>query len=79
MKQVAVFDTSFHQTLPATNFMYALPYEYYQKYGIRKYGFHGTSHKFVAREGAKLAGLDINNSKNHYLSYRQRRFELRPC
>ena len=63
MKQVAVFDTSFHQTLPATNFMYALPYEYYQKYGIRKYGFHGTSHKFVAREGAKLAGLDINNSK----------------
>ena len=43
--------------------MYALPYEYYQKYGIRKYGFHGTSHKFVAREGAKLAGLDINNSK----------------
>ena len=61
--QVAVFDTSFHQTLPATNFMYALPYEYYQKYGIRKYGFHGTSHKFVAREGAKLAGLDINNSK----------------
>lgn len=63
VKQVAVFDTSFHQTLPATNFMYALPYEYYQKYGIRKYGFHGTSHKFVAREGAKLAGLDINNSK----------------
>ena len=62
-EQVAVFDTSFHQTLPATNFMYALPYEYYQKYGIRKYGFHGTSHKFVAREGAKLAGLDINNSK----------------
>ena len=63
VQQVAVFDTSFHQTLPATNFMYALPYEYYQKYGIRKYGFHGTSHKFVAREGAKLAGLDINNSK----------------
>ena len=63
VKQVAVFDTSFHQTLPATNFMYALPYEYYQKYGIRKYGFHGTSHKFVAREGAELAGLDINNSK----------------
>ncbi|MDE8722211.1 acetate kinase, partial [Alistipes putredinis] len=63
VKQVAVFDTSFHQTLPATNFMYALPYEYYQNYGIRKYGFHGTSHKFVAREGANLDGLDINNSK----------------
>ena len=63
VKQVAVFDTSFHQTLPATNFMYAIPYEYYEKYGVRRYGFHGTSHKFVAREGAKLAGLDINNSK----------------
>ncbi len=61
--QVAVFDTSFHQTIPAINYMYALPYEYYSKYGIRKYGFHGTSHKFVSREGAKLAGLDINNSK----------------
>lgn len=61
--QVAVFDTSFHQTLPSTNYMYALPYEYYQKYGIRKYGFHGTSHKFVAREGAKAAGLDIDRSK----------------
>ncbi|MDE5731346.1 MAG: acetate kinase [Alistipes sp.] len=61
--QVAVFDTSFHQTLPATNYMYALPYEYYTKYGIRKYGFHGTSHKFVAREGAKLAGLDLEKSK----------------
>lgn len=61
--QVAVFDTSFHQTLPATNYMYALPYEYYTKYGIRKYGFHGTSHKFVAREGAKLAGLNLENSK----------------
>ena len=43
VKQVAVFDTSFHQTLPATNFMYALPYEYYQKYGIRKYGFHAMT------------------------------------
>lgn len=61
--QVAVFDTSFHQTIPAINYMYALPYEYYSKYSIRKYGFHGTSHKFVSREGAKLAGLDINNSK----------------
>lgn len=61
--QVAVFDTSFHQTIPAINYMYALPYEYYTKYSIRKYGFHGTSHKFVSREGAKLAGLDINNSK----------------
>ncbi len=63
VKQVAVFDTSFHQTIPAINYMYALPYEYYEKYRVRKYGFHGTSHKYVARRGAELAGLDYNNSK----------------
>ena len=61
--QVAVFDTAFHQTMPAYAYMYALPYEYYEKYGIRKYGFHGTSHRFVSAEGAKFAGLDYNNSK----------------
>ena len=61
--QVAVFDTLFHQTIPAENYLYALPYEYYEKYRVRKYGFHGTSHKFVARRGAEFAGLDINNSK----------------
>lgn len=61
--QVTVFDTSFHQTIPASNYMYALPYAYYEKYRVRKYGFHGTSHKFVARVGAELAGLDINHSK----------------
>lgn len=61
--QVTVFDTSFHQTIPATNYMYALPYAYYEKYRVRKYGFHGTSHKFVARVGAELAGLDIDHSK----------------
>ena len=61
--QVTVFDTSFHQTIPATNYMYALPYEYYEKYRVRKYGFHGTSHKYVARTGAKLAGLEFENSK----------------
>ena len=60
---VAVFDTAFHQTMPPKAYMYGIPKEYYEKYAIRKYGFHGTSHKFVAREGAKLAGLDINNSK----------------
>ena len=47
--QVTVFDTSFHQTIPAVNFMYALPHAYYDKYRVRKYGFHGTSHKYVAR------------------------------
>ena len=61
--QVTVFDTSFHQSIPAVNYLYALPYEYYERYRVRKYGFHGTSHKYVARVGAKLAGLDIENSK----------------
>ncbi len=49
---VAVFDTAFHQTMPAESYLYAIPYEYYTKYGIRKYGFHGTSHKFVASAAA---------------------------
>ena len=61
--QVAVFDTSFHQTMPDYSYMYAIPYEYYDKYKIRRYGFHGTSYKFVAQKGAELAGLDFNNSK----------------
>lgn len=61
--QVAVFDTSFHQTMPEYAYMYAIPYEYYQNDKVRRYGFHGTSHKFVAQKSAKLAGLDFNNSK----------------
>ncbi|MBR3794236.1 MAG: acetate kinase [Alistipes sp.] len=61
--QVAVFDTSFHQSIPAINYLYALPTEYYEKYRVRKYGFHGTSHKYVAKVGAELAGLDLENSK----------------
>ncbi len=61
--QVAVFDTSFHQTMPQFAYMYAIPYEFYEKYKIRKYGFHGTSHKFVARKAAKLLGKDINDLK----------------
>ena len=61
--QVAVFDTAFHQTMPPKAYMYALPYEYYEKYDIRKYGFHGTSHAFVSKAAAEFAGLDINNSK----------------
>ena len=63
VKQVAVFDTSFHQTIPQANFMYALPHKYYQDMKVRKYGFHGTSHKYVAEKSAEFAGLDINNSK----------------
>lgn len=61
--QVAVFDTSFHQTMPDYAYMYALPYEYYEKYKIRKYGYHGTSHKFVASKAAKLLGKDITKLK----------------
>lgn len=61
--QVVVFDTAFHQTMAPKNYMYALPYEYYEKYMVRRYGAHGTSHQYVSREGAKVAGLDINNSR----------------
>ena len=61
--QVGVFDTAFHQTMPSYAYMYALPYEYYDKYRIRRYGFHGTSHKYVSAKGAKFAGLDLNYSK----------------
>ena len=61
--QVAVFDTSFHQTLPKKAFIYGIPYEYYQKYGIRRYGFHGTSHKFVAEKACRLLGWDIAEKK----------------
>ena len=61
--QVGVFDTAFHQTMPSYAYMYALPYEYYEKYGIRRYGFHGTSHRYVSAKGAKFAGLDPQNSK----------------
>ena len=61
--QVVTFDTAFHQTMPAYAYMYGLPYEYYEKFRVRRYGAHGTSHQFVANVGARLAGLDINNSK----------------
>jgi acetate kinase len=60
---VAVFDTSFHQTMPAYAYMYAVPYEYYTKYKVRRYGFHGTSHKFVAQKGCAMLGLDFHHSK----------------
>jgi len=61
--QVVVFDTAFHQTLPAYAFHYAIPYEYYQKYRIRKYGFHGTSHHFVALQAAKLISKPIDQTQ----------------
>ena len=61
--QVAVFDTAFHQSMPDYNFIYGIPYEYYEKYRIRKYGFHGTSHRFVSSRGIEFAGLDPENSR----------------
>ena len=61
--QAVVFDTAFHSTLPPKSFLYGLPYEYYEKYGIRRYGFHGTSHKFVAEKAAKMIGRDWNDLK----------------
>lgn len=61
--QVAVFDTAFHLTMPPRAFLYGLPYETYKKYGVRKYGFHGASHKYVARQAAKLLGYSIEQLK----------------
>ncbi|MCI9483878.1 MAG: acetate kinase [Clostridiaceae bacterium] len=60
---VAVFDTAFHQSMPQTSYMYAIPYEYYEKYKIRRYGFHGTSHKYVAQQAAEMLGRDLDELK----------------
>ena len=60
---VGVFDTAFHQTLPEKAYIYAIPYEYYEKYGIRKYGFHGTSHMYVSQRLAEIVGKDISELK----------------
>ena len=61
--QVAVFDTAFHQTMPKKAYMYALPYEAYEKYGIRRYGFHGTSHKYVSQKVAEIMGKEAQDLK----------------
>ena len=61
IKGVAVFDTAFHQTMPKEAYLYGVPYEWYEKYGVRKYGFHGTSHKFVAQRVATLLNKDIED------------------
>lgn len=60
---VAVFDTAFHQTMPEKAYLYGLPYEYYEKYKVRRYGFHGTSHSFVSKHMTEFLGLDPENSK----------------
>jgi acetate kinase len=61
--QIAVFDTAFHQSMPPEAYLYAIPYELYTKYGIRRYGFHGTSHSYVARASAKLMEIPFNKLK----------------
>ena len=61
--QVGVFDTSFHQTMPDYSFMYALPYSLYKKYGIRRYGFHGTSHSYVSKRACEILNVDYNTQK----------------
>ncbi len=61
--QVGVFDTAFHQTMPAKAYMYALPYEDYEKYGIRRYGFHGTSHRYVSRRACEFLGLPYDKQR----------------
>lgn len=61
--QVAVFDTAFHQTMPAKSFMYALPYKYYTEDGVRRYGFHGTSHRYVSARVCEILGEDINSRR----------------
>ena len=60
---VAVFDTAFHQTMPPKAYMYGLPYEYYEKYKVRRYGFHGTSHSFVSKRAAELLGKAYDETK----------------
>ena len=60
---VGVFDTAFHQTMPAESYIYAIPYEYYEKYGVRRYGFHGTSHRYVSQRAAEMLGKDLKDLK----------------
>ena len=62
-KHVGVFDTAFHQSMPEMTYLYGLPYEYYQKYGVRRYGFHGTSHKYVTSRAAAMLGKELNGLK----------------
>ncbi len=63
LPQVAVFDTAFHQTMPAKAYMYAIPYELYEKYGIRRYGFHGTSHRYVSARALEFLGMKAEGTK----------------
>jgi acetate kinase len=60
---VAVFDTSFHTDMPEENYLYSIPYEWYEKYGARKYGAHGTSHRYVSARAAEILGKDVKDLK----------------
>ena len=61
--QIAVFDTAFHQTMPASSYMYAVPYKYYEENHVRRYGFHGTSHRYVSAEAIRVMGLPVEGSR----------------
>lgn len=63
LPQVVVFDTAFHQTMPAMSYLYAIPYEYYKKYGVRRYGFHGTSHRYVSGRACEFLGMKPEGTK----------------
>ena len=63
LPQVGVFDTAFHQTMPAHSYLYAIPYELYEKYGVRRYGFHGTSHRYVSQRVCEYLGVNYNEKK----------------
>ena len=63
LNQVAVFDTAFHQTMPDYAYMYGIPYSLYKKYGVRRYGFHGTSHRYVSQRACEILGVDFNTQK----------------
>ena len=69
---VGVFDTAFHASIPKEKYIYPIPYEYYKKYGVRKYGFHGTSHMFVSKRLAEIEKYVIRRNKNCYMSFRTR-------
>ena len=60
---VAVFDTAFHQTMPPESYIYAIPYEFYEKFGIRRYGFHGTSHRYVAERASDILNVNLDDLK----------------
>ena len=63
LPQVGVFDTAFHQTMPAHSYLYAIPYDLYEKYGVRRYGFHGTSHRYVSQRVCEFLGVDYNTNR----------------